>query len=354
MAGNGYLSSMKFKWLEAGINLLFWIATGWFVVSVFSIETQEVIMESDGYENIKTVRNHNLINLLFYILGVAAILFYSHIYLITRLTRGLRIARLFLLSLLAFALAFVLCVGLPGLVLPFLKVLVPIPLTLGILFFYFAVSAGYGIGKVWWITEGQRQRLALEKKQAELNLLRSQLQPHFLFNVLNNLLAMVDQTSNPKMASTIDRLSGLLRYVVYETGDEKVFLEKEIQFIRDYAELQLMRYEQDEVDFQLTVNGSPQSLMVEPGIFITFVENAFKHGVQAEEQSFVHITFDLNQDKKVIFNIKNSIHPDYPQSEGGTGLVTTKKRLQIVYPRQHQLTITQSPHFSVTLELETP
>ncbi len=351
---NSYLSCMKFRWLEVGINLLFWITTAWFIVSIFSIETQEVIIESDGFENIKTVRNQDLIYLLFYIVGVAATLFYCQIALVQRLKQGINISKLALLSAAFFFMAFLFCIGLPKLVIPWLKVLIPIPLTLGILLFYFAVASGYGIGKVWWTTEAQRQRLALEKKQAELNLLRAQLQPHFLFNVLNNLLAMVDQENNPKMARTIARLSGLLRYVVYETGDEKVLLEKDLQFIRDYADLQLMRYEQDEVDFQLAVKGPMHHQKVEPGIFISFVENAFKHGVQAEEQSFVHLNFDLTKPGSIIFTIKNSLHPNYPVSnQGGTGLMATQQRLNIIYPNQHQLKIERHPHFLVTLELTT-
>ncbi|GJM34357.1 MAG: sensor histidine kinase [Saprospiraceae bacterium] len=344
---------MKTKWLEAGINLLFWGCTGWFIVSTFSVESQEIIMETNGYESIKTVRNFDRANLLLLNVLIACLLFYTNLYLITRLKKRENFFYPLLFSGAAFLVALLLITSLPRVFFFGIQTIISIPLVFGILLFYYAVSVGYGIGKLWWIAEAQRQRLTLEKKQAELNLLRLQLHPHFLFNVLNNLLAMVDQKRNPKMAETIDRLSGMLRYVVYETERDSVSLEKEINFIRDYAELQLMRYEQEEVDFKLTVEGEDRAILVEPGIFISFVENAFKHGVQAEEQSFVQVCFDLTIAGKIIFTVRNSIHPNYPSLEkGGTGLAATRKRLQIVYPDQHQLTIKEDQCYTLKLELQ--
>jgi len=104
--------------------------------------------------------------------------------------------------------------------------------------FYLSIVFCYGFTKKWLKHEQDTRQLELIKNQAELSLLRQQLQPHFLFNTMNNLLSMVNQSDNPKLAHSIDRLSDLLRYVVYNTKNEKVAIVEEINFIKNFSELQ--------------------------------------------------------------------------------------------------------------------
>jgi len=230
----------------------------------------------------------------------------------------------------------------------------PSGLIWGITLFYFTASITYGISKVWLHTEKQKQQLSLEKTEAELNLLRAQLHPHFLFNVLNNLLAMIDQKASPELAHSLNKLSGLLRYVVNDTAQDKVPINKEIKFIKDFAELQSLGYEEGEIKFDLSINGPYGLQLIEPGIFVPFIENAFKYGVEPEKESTIKVTFDVTNERKIRFKITNPIHLNMQHMESSnTGIRSTQERLQLVYPDRHSLTIDQDELFSVQLEITT-
>ena len=225
----------------------------------------------------------------------------------------------------------------------------------GIFIFYIIISISYGFIYAWIQAEKEKKQLEISNKEAELNLLRAQLHPHFLFNTLNNLLAMVDQEQNPKLTKSIDTLSSLLRYVVYENKQPKVAIAKEIQFIKDFAELHLLRFEENEIDFKITVLGNYNQQLIEMSILLSFVENAFKHGVQPEVASHIHIIIDVTKLNEVNFNIENSIHKQKMLLEkGGYGLQATKDRLQLAYPNTHQLEIKESLNqYKVNLKLST-
>ncbi|MCB0628353.1 MAG: histidine kinase [Saprospiraceae bacterium] len=343
---------MKNKGIRWLLHLLFWGATAWFILTAFAIVGHEVEMINDT----RTVRvnwDGNVVVLLSIVILLSAGLFYFNLWNIARLREEggrWRTAAYSIGALLACILLYTAIVRLPHFVLyPQLG----FGLVMSILLFYLAVSFGYGISRVWLTTESQRRQLFLEKKQTELDLLRQQLQPHFLFNVLNNLLAMVDHQKDPALATAIDRLSGLLRHVVYDSAQEQISLTKELDFIRHYAELQLLRFEAGEVDFRLDIDGLPDRYTVEPGIFLPFVENAFKHGAAPEEHSFVHLYFDLRQPQQIIFKGRNSVWPELKKEQvGGSGLTAIRKRLQLVYPDAHQLLIDEENEaFTVELTL---
>jgi LytS/YehU family sensor histidine kinase len=166
---------------------------------------------------------------------------------------------------------------------------------------------------------------------------------------------MVDQEQNPKLTKSIDTLSSLLRYVVYENQEPKVTIAKEIQFIKDFSALHLLRYEEDEIDFKMTITGNSNQQMVEMSIFLSFVENAFKHGLQPEITSYIHIDINIEQTNAVNFKITNSVHPQKMiLKQGGYGLQATKDRLDLAYPNSHQLEINQNTNqYNVNLKLNT-
>ncbi len=341
----------KFGW-EGLINVSFWILTAWLITSSFSIQSQEIEVVN-GVEQIFIRRDSHLIRFLLVQIVICCIAFYLNFFLVKKLKNGLDLRQVGTRSLFILLMTWILvnAIGWSGLVLP--HGLVPGGIATGVVLFYYAISNAYGIGKLWLQTELQRQHLSLEKKEAELHLLRSRLQPHFLFNVLNNLLSMVDQQSNPQLAESISRLSDLLRYVVYDTDQPKVMIAKEILFIRNFAALQLLRFEKDEVRFSLEVEGSHVNQLIEPGIFVPFVENAFKYGTAPETQSSITIRVDVKKDDEVIFKIENPILSEpHQQDVGGSGLQATRERLQIAYPNRHTLNINQTDGFSVTLILQ--
>lgn len=344
---------MKKVWIEGFLNVMFWILTAWLIIASFSIQSQELEF-IDGEEVIKTVRNTSLSIQLLICIVISMLVFYGNLILFAKRTKGRDMLLTAVLSIGLFTVGvafyhFAMIFFLKDRELP-----LPPGLKWGVFMFYYSVSVSYGIGKLWLETERQRQKITMEKTAAELTLLRNQLQPHFLFNVLNNLLSLVDQENNPRLADALDRLSGLLRYVVYDTTDFKVDIRKELDFIKNYSELQLMRFDKDEVDFSLDVVGIFDKQQVEPGIFIPFVENAFKYGVMPERRSPVTITFDLKDPGLVGFNIVNLIIPELQSYKtNGTGLRTTKERLSLIYPDRYQLKIEENEFFKVDLKIIT-
>jgi len=342
---------MQKNWLEGCINLVFWLCSAWLIISSFSIEAQEIEI-INGVESIQVSRNEGLVLQLSLLVMIACAMFYFNLWNLKKLQSSNPRVPILLVSFAIFLGALFLYLGLRSFSIFSLELYPTLSLVIGILFFYFSLSTAYGLGKVWLASDKRNQELLYAKKTAELNLLRAQLQPHFLFNVLNNLLSMVDQENNPQLAKSIDKLSSLLRYVVYESKHEKVDLSKEITFIRDFAALYQDRFEEDEVNFDMQLKGNSDNIRVEPGIFIPFIENAFKYGILPEKQSNIKLRFDLEENGMIKFQIENPIHPEIPeQKEGGNGLAGIQKRLKLVYPGSHHLEIIRSDNFQVSLKL---
>lgn len=346
---------MKKKWIEIVINILFWVFSSWLIIYSFSI-TEHFVEINNGILSENTEHSNELI--FFYTIGqpIFALYFYIQIY-ITQLLSNKTNLRTVFIKLVSAMVLFLLCYYL--IVKLFFSDLIYIlwfpSLWYGIFIFYTTIAIAYGIIKVWSSMEADKKNLELINKQTELSLLRSQLHPHFLFNTMNNLLSMVDQVRNPKLAKSIDTLSSLLRYVVYENKSDFVSVSKELEFIQDFSALHLLRFEEGEIDYKLKIIGSNDSQLIEKGILLSFVENAFKHGVQPEFKSFIHIDIDITNKAKFLFKIKNSIPPKIDTgSIGGYGLKSTKERLQLAYPNCHSLEIIEEQTiFNVILKINT-
>ncbi|MEQ8473543.1 MAG: histidine kinase [Marinoscillum sp.] len=340
------------RWIEVIVNIAFWGITGWLITSSYSIVSldHEII---DGVETIQVERDTALMYKIIWYLSIAAIMFYLNVVVIIQKADSGINPQLFLLigSVLIVAILITQLserMGFPVLL------RTPATLSVGLIFFYFSTSIAYGAAKHSLKKEKQHQKLILDKKQAELNLLRNQLQPHFLFNALNNLLSLVDQKKSPVLAGSIDKLSSLLRYVIDEIQADKVEVQKEIDFIKQYADLQMLRYDKDEVDFDLTINGTAKNLLIEPGIFIPFIENAFKYGTKPEEHSKIKVVLIFSELGTLQFYIHNKVLVNNQLDRKGTGIAYTRERLQMVYPAKHKLMIDQTDHsFEVTLEIDT-
>jgi sensor histidine kinase YesM len=341
------------KWLEIALNILFWTGSGWLIVRSFSIQTQEIELINDT-EIIKRVYSGHLINQLLIFLVIAAGVFYGNLKNLTRLKHAVSKKPVIALSMILLSVGVLLLFVVRSFSMEINTIRLPVTISLGILLFYFTVSAAYGMGKVWIFSEQQNQHLMFVKKQAELNLLRNQLQPHFLFNALNNLLAMVNPKVTPGLAEAIDRLSHLLRYVIEEAKSDQVQLQKEIDFLRNYAALQLMRFEECEVIFNMDIRGDHLLQLVEPGLFIPFFENAFKYGTEPEKETMIDVVFDVTQKDQIQFQIQNAILYSTTHKNGmGTGIKSTKERLTLLYPKKHTLTVSENGQFKVELIITT-
>ena len=346
---------MKNKWVIYCLHFTFWIFTSWLIIASFSI-TEHLVTNNNGIITDDIERSNELI--WFFCIGQPffASYFYVQFFLTNRLVKQRKIKEMLLKTVLLIGLFY--CIYLAVVYFFFIDqihILWFPSLWYGIFIFYIIIAIAYGFIDAWNTTEKIKSQLEINTKKAELNLLRAQLHPHFLFNTLNNLLAMVNQEDNPKLAKSIDTLSSLLRYVVYENKEPKVTICKEIQFVKDFAALHLLRFEEDEIDFRISILGSYDQQLIEMSILLSFVENAFKHGVQPEMSSYIYINIDITQPHKIKFKIENTIHSQKMILEkGGYGLQATKDRLNLAYPNTHELFIEEkSNQYNVTLKLNT-
>jgi two-component system, LytTR family, sensor kinase len=209
-----------------------------------------------------------------------------------------------------------------------------------------------GIGIVYYFiqranaSEKEKQAILLAKQQAELSFLRSQINPHFLFNSLNNIYALVYHKNEQSLAA-IQKLSALLRYILY-AKDEQVPVQKELEYIQNYVDLELMRYDKPGiVDMQTRIH---QNLNIAPMLLLPFVENAFKHGNLQSPQP-VSINCSTN-DHSLQFSVKNTKASKQKDALGGVGLSNIRRRLELLYPNRHSLNIQDHPqHFTINLQI---
>lgn len=195
----------------------------------------------------------------------------------------------------------------------------------------------------------------IENKQLkdELTLLKEQIQPHFLFNTLNNLYGLITQDQNQKAAEITLKLSDLMRYLLESSKTDKVSLKQEIQFLEDYLSLEKIRLSKN-TDIRFEVSGIVSDVLIAPLLFIPLVENAFKHGLKTNKSgSFAHFSLSV-QGKDLFFEAKNSLGKSLENSpESGTGIANLRKRLQLIYPNNHLLDIQKSnDEYKVVLHIQ--
>lgn len=199
-----------------------------------------------------------------------------------------------------------------------------------------ALSVAIRVSMQWRKTEEKLAKAEQEKTEAELKNLKNQLNPHFLLNTLNNIYALVNFDSN-KAQEAIHELSKLLRYMLYDNQNMLVPLEKELDFINNYVSLMRIRV-QKSVEVSLKLDAGSKSLSISPLIFISLIENAFKHGISPTEESFISISIQGLEDGKVSCEIMNSNFPknDTDKSGSGIGLEQVKRRLELLYPNKYE------------------
>ncbi|RPD39369.1 sensor histidine kinase [Chitinophaga barathri] len=196
----------------------------------------------------------------------------------------------------------------------------------------------------------QKERRA-EQMATELKFLRSQVSPHFLFNVLTNLVSLARKKSD-QMEPALIRLSGLMRYMLYDTQQQKVELQKEIEYLNSYVELQKLRFGND-VDIEYEVQVQDDHYNIEPMLLIAFVENAFKHGTGTGENPWISIRLKVDQGV-MVFEVQNRFEQHTSKDDSsGIGLHNVKARLNLLYKGRHQLDINEDNKvFKVTLTLQ--
>lgn len=205
----------------------------------------------------------------------------------------------------------------------------------------------------WFNTQKQKSELLARTKTSELALLRTQINPHFLFNTLNNLYSLVYKKSD-EAPSMVMKLSEIMRYMLYDSNSEKVLLEKEIEYLGSFIELNELRMKEGRfVEFDII--GNIQFNMIPPMLLVPFVENAFKHGRKNYKLPGITIKLEV-AGNRLDFDIRNWLPAGTPMNkdkQGGIGLDNVKKRLDMIYPGTYSLDIEQNNeeyHVHLTIE----
>jgi sensor histidine kinase YesM len=206
---------------------------------------------------------------------------------------------------------------------------------------FFLVMAGAAIKLMVDYTKMQQRmvEMAKEKAEAELNFLKSQINPHFLFNSINSVYFLIDK-ANADARGALHKFSDMLRYQLYEMNGNQVATEKEIQYLQDYIDLQKLRKDDQ---YQIEFNCPPEvkGFSIEPLLLIPFVENAFKHISHHKNQlNFIKLQLSMNKGE-FNFSIENSKEPieKITDQHSGIGLANVKRRLALLYPQKHSLKI---------------
>lgn len=206
------------------------------------------------------------------------------------------------------------------------------------LFFIF-LSTAFKFAVDWFLNERVRKNLESEKLIAELAFLRSQINPHFLFNSLNNIYSLAYQKSD-KAPEAIVKLSEIMRYMLQESNEARVKLAREIRYLENYIELQKLRFK-GPTYVNLDIHGDYSEQNIAPLILISFVENAFKHGIALDPENPIKINITINNNHLTfeISNKKSSLNKD---ESSGIGLNNVKRRLDLLYSGKYELQIDES------------
>lgn len=184
----------------------------------------------------------------------------------------------------------------------------------------------------------EKERRA-ERLSSELKFLRSQVSPHFLFNMMTNMVALARKKSD-LLEPALIKLSDLLRYMLYDSGSEKFPVSKEIELLKNYIDLQQLRFGED-VNVKLEINDACPGCLIEPLLLIPFIENAFKHGIGMVKDPFIFIQLEI-KDRQLFFQVTNNYnsHNLSKDKNSGIGMVNVKNRLDLLYNQKYKLHIT--------------
>lgn len=222
----------------------------------------------------------------------------------------------------------------------------------------FVIIITSGIRYYWQGIKLQIQLHEVQAKQykAELDLLKYQVNPHFFFNTLNNLFSMARKQKDYSTSKGIAKLSHLIRYVIYDCNVDKIDLEKEIEQINNFLDLQKLRFsKEDKINISFEINGQYKTKQISPMLLIPFVENAFKHGISFKNDSPIDIKLNINNNL-LLFSVKNNVNRlrcDRDDHNSGIGLANIQRRLELLYPESHHLKIeNKKDTFEIILSIE--
>jgi len=220
----------------------------------------------------------------------------------------------------------------------------------GMLLLIFALSTSIRLGIEWFKSEKEKMVIESQKVNSELSFLKAQLNPHFLFNSLNSIYSLAHKQSK-NTTGAIVILSDLMRYMIYEASKDVVPLEKEIEYIKNYISLQLLRLK-DSSNVKVNIHGD-LNYNIEPMLLISFIENAFKYGTDFKGRTHIQIKINIEDEHLKLYVFNTVSHQQPKTSDSGIGLKNIKNRLKLLYPNQHTIDINQDKDsYKVTLMLK--
>jgi hypothetical protein len=229
---------------------------------------------------------------------------------------------------------------------PPLEKIIPVIIVNAILLWLLSI-----VSSILWTTYNRLKQTETEKLTAQIASLKSQINPHFLFNTLNNIYATAIDTS-PRAADMVDKLSEMMRYTMKDTQQDVVLLEDEINYVNNFIELQKMRLDRS---VKLEYDGLKHipALQIAPMLLIPFIENAFKHGVNSEQKSHIKIGIEMNKTELQLSVVNNKVNVQKDIADrSGLGIENTRHRLTLIYPSNHLLVIHDTEkEFSVSLHI---
>lgn len=216
-----------------------------------------------------------------------------------------------------------------------------------------AIASFYGLLLEFIEQDSNKEEQKNEQLKSELAFLRSQISPHFIFNILNSIVYLIRTKASEQAEDVTMRLSSLMRYMLYDSDQTMVPLTNEIAYLDNYIDLQKMRFDGN-VDFNVQVTGDGAGHMIEPMLLIPFVENAVKHGVGLVDKPFILVKL-ASTEQGLHFQVKNKKGKEeqvFKDPSSGIGLKNVRRRLELLYPKKHVLTIIEDEgNFSVDLHL---
>lgn len=217
--------------------------------------------------------------------------------------------------------------------------------------YVFGISASYCFFSDYQKQQEIQRENENERLKSELSFLRSQISPHFMFNLLNSLVSLNRKKSN-LVEPVLLKMSDLLRYMLYEKDDKQISLDNEIKYLSNYIDLQKIRFG-DYVNIEFITKTTYENKNIEPMLLIPFVENAFKHGVGLIENPFISVELETTVNQ-LLFKVSNKYSSDKKEAKDGAsgiGLNNVKRRLELLYPKQYELKVSENDNL-YTIELK--
>lgn len=345
------------RYIEIALNILFWLICFYLIFAIMSPQNREVEI-INGQEIVKI--SYDGISVIGTVIGfiLKIALYYSNVYVLSKFfnRKQFKTYGFYLLLATTFAICFELLKNkfIYGFEFILAENFIAI---LWLYIFFVGMSFVHIIILRWQKEEVLKRQLKEDKLTAELQLLKSQINPHFLFNALNNLLSIAEKHKQTEISSGIAQLSELLRFLLHDTSGDTIAISKEVEFIENYIELNKLRFDDDDaIDILFTTEGDLDNVQIAPALLIPFVENAFKHGIDIYNPSFVKIHLTVTN-TVLNFVCKNSLKThqfsnSVEKNNSGIGLQNVKRRLAILYPNAHELSISEDKNmYYINLKL---